>query len=248
VASASSIVTGRPAADPSNLHRVMPAEGGMRVTRAAIVLAGGDAAEPKLASRLPDGVVVIAADSGLHQAVLLGLHVDYVVGDLDSADATAVEQARAAGAIVERHPADKDATDLELAFDVARDRGAQAITVVGGAGGRLDHFLANVGLLMSVRFADLEVDAYLGSAYLVVMQGGRTPQQITGRRGSIVTLLPSGGPASGITTTGMQYPLHGATLRPGTTRGVSNVLVAESATVALEHGTLLMIQPFGGVE
>jgi thiamine pyrophosphokinase len=248
VASASSIVTGRPATDPSNLHRVMPAEGGTRVTRAAIVLAGGDAAEPKLASRLPDDAVVIAADSGLHQAEPLGLHVDYVVGDLDSADPAAVERARASGAIVERHPPEKDATDLELAFDVARDRGAQAITVVGGAGGRLDHFLANVGLLMSVRFADLHVDAYLGTAYLVVMQGGRPPQPITGKRGSLVTLLPSGGAASGITTTGMQYPLRGATLRPGTSRGVSNVLVTETATAVLEHGTLLMIQPFGGFE
>ena len=220
----------------------------MRVTRAAIVLAGGDPAEPKLRSRLPDDAVIIAADSGLHQAEPLGLHVDYVVGDLDSADADAVERARAAGAIVDRHPAEKDATDLELAFDVARDRGVQAITVVGGAGGRLDHFLANVAVLASVRFADLEVDAYVGAAYVAVLQGGRPPHAVTGRAGSLVTLLPAGGDASGITTAGLQYPLRGATLRPGTSRGVSNVLVESPASVGLEHGTLLMIQPDGGVE
>lgn len=218
------------------------------MTRAAIVLAGGDPVEPKLRSRLPSAAVVIAADSGLHQAEPLGLHVDYVVGDLDSADADAVERARAAGAIVERHPAEKDATDLELAFDVARDRGAQAITVFGGAGGRLDHFLANVSVLASVRFADLEIDAYVGAAYVAVLQGGRPPHPITGPAGSLVTLLPVGGDASGITTTGLQYPLHGATLRPGTSRGVSNVLVAATATVGLEQGTLLMIQPDGGLE
>jgi thiamine pyrophosphokinase len=192
--------------------------------------------------------VVIAADSGLHQAELLGLHVDYVVGDLDSADPVAVERARAAGAIVDRYPVEKDATDLELAFDVARDRGVRAVTVVGGAGGRLDHFLANVGVLTSVRFADLQVDAYVGAAYVAVLQGGRAPYAITGSRGSLVTLLPAGGTASGITTTGLQYPLHGATLRPGTSRGVSNVLVADAATIALEHGTLLVIQPSGGTE
>jgi thiamine pyrophosphokinase len=226
----------------------MPAEGGKRVTRAAIVLAGGDAVEPALRWRLADDAVVIAADSGLHQAEPLGLHVDYVVGDLDSASADAVERARAAGAIVDRHPAEKDATDLELAFDVARDRGVQAITVVGGAGGRLDHFLANVSVLASIRFADLVVDAYVGAAYVVVLQGGRPPLRITGRAGSLVTLLPVGGDASGITTTGLQYPLHGATLRPGTSRGVSNVLVGETASVGLEHGTMLMVQPNGGIE
>lgn len=217
------------------------------MTRAAVVLAGGDAVEPKLRSRLPDDAVVIAADSGLHQAELLGLHVDYVVGDLDSADAEAVERARAAGAIVDRHPAEKDATDLELAFDVARDRGVQAITVVGGAGGRLDHFLTNIAVLASVRFAHLEVDAYVGSAYVAVLQGGRAPHPVRGPAGSLLTLLPAGGDASGITTNGLQYALRGATLRPGTSRGVSNVLVGETASVGLDHGTLLMIQPDGGV-
>jgi thiamine pyrophosphokinase len=220
----------------------------MRVTRAAIVLAGGDLAEPRLRSRLADHTVVIAADSGLHQAEPLGLHVDYVVGDFDSADPDAVERARAAGAIVERHPTEKDATDLELAFDVARDRGAQAITVVGGAGGRLDHFLANVAVLASVRFAELVVDAYVGAAYIAVLQGGRPAHSLTGPAGSLVTLLPAGGDAIGITTTGLQYPLRGATLRPGTSRGVSNVLIAPPASVELERGTLLMIQPDGGVE
>ncbi len=218
----------------------------MRVTRAAIVLAGGDPVEPSLRRLLSDEAVVVAADSGLHQAELLGLRVDYVVGDLDSADPAAVDRARASGAVVERHPVDKDATDLELALDVARDRGARRITVVGGAGGRLDHFVANVELLASPRFADLEIDARLGDAYLVVVQGGRSPHLMTGAVGSLVTLLPAGGDACGITTAGLQYPLHGETLRRGTTRGVSNVLVDEEGSVVLDHGTLLVIQALGG--
>jgi thiamine pyrophosphokinase len=218
----------------------------MRVTRAAIVLAGGDPVEPTLRRLLCDDAVVVAADSGLHQAELLGLRVDFVVGDLDSADPAAVERARAAGAVVERHPVDKDATDLELALDVARERGARRITVVGGAGGRLDHFLANVALLAAPRFADLEIDARLGEAYVVVVQGGRPPHVMTGTAGSIVTLLPACGDACGITTEGLQYPLHGETLGRGTTRGVSNVLVREEGSVVLDEGTLLVIQAFGG--
>ena len=218
----------------------------MRVTRAAIVLAGGDPVEPTLRRLLRDDAVVVAADSGLHQAELLGLRVDFVVGDLDSADPAAVERARAAGAVVERHPVDKDATDLELALDVARERGARRITVVGGAGGRLDHFLANVALLASPRFADLEIDARLGEAYVVVVQAGRRPHVMTGTAGAIVTLLPAGGDACGITTEGLQYPLHGETLGRGTTRGVSNVLVRDEGSVVLDEGTLLVIQAFGG--
>ncbi len=219
----------------------------MRVTRAAIVLAGGDPVDAGLRMRLPEEAVVVAADSGVHQGEILGLHVDYVVGDLDSADPAAVERARVAGAVVERHPTEKDATDLELAFDLARDRGAQRITVVGGSGGRLDHFLGNVALLASPRFADLEVDAYLGEGFLAVVQGGRPPLAIVGEPGSLVSLVPAAAYASGITTSGLQYPLHGATLRPGTSRGISNVLIDQEGSVVLERGTLLMIQAAGGV-
>jgi thiamine pyrophosphokinase len=219
----------------------------MRVTSIrVIVLAGGDPVAPHVRAQLPDDAVVIAADSGLHQAGALGLHVDYVVGDLDSADPDAVERAEAAGAVIERYPAEKDATDLELALDRARAVGARQITVVGGAGGRLDHFLGNVTLLGSARFADLEIDARLGDAYLAVAPGGRDPHRIAGAPGSLLTLLPLGGDAVGITTSGLQYPLHDATLSPGTTRGVSNVLVADEGSVALRQGTLLVIQPSGG--
>jgi thiamine pyrophosphokinase len=213
------------------------------VTRDAIVLAGGDPTQAHIRSRLPDDAIVIAADSGLHQAELLGMRVDVVVGDLDSADPDALDRAQAAGAAVERHPVDKDATDLELALDAARERGARHVTVVGGAGGRIDHFLANVLLLTSPRFADLEIDAWPGDAHVAVVQSGRPPHAITGAAGSIVTLLPAGGEATGITTTGLQYPLGGETLRPGTTRGVSNVLVAEHGSVVVGGGTLLAVQP-----
>ena len=85
-----------------------------------------------------------------------------------------------------------------------------------------------------------------GDAYVVAVQGGRPPHGITGVPGSLVTLIAAGGDASGITTSGLQYPLQSGTLRPGTTRGVSNVLVGERGSVALDRGTLLVMQPFGG--
>jgi len=216
------------------------------VTRAAIVLAGGDPVDADLKARLPEAFLVVAADSGLHQAGPLGLHVDCIVGDFDSDDPDAVEAARARGADVERHPPDKDATDLELALDAARDRGALGITVVGGAGGRLDHFLGNVGVLASPRLREIEIDAWFGDAYVRVVHGGQAPRPIVGVPGSLLTLLPAGGDACGITTTGLQYPLRGETLQSGTTRGVSNVLVAAEGSVVLEQGTLLVVQAFGG--
>lgn len=213
--------------------------------RLAIVLAGGDPVETDIAERLPIADDVVAADSGLHQAELLGLTVAHIVGDFDSVKPSALDAAVATGATVDRHPATKDATDLELALHTALDRGADRITVVGGAGGRLDHYLANVALLAAPAFADVNIDAWLGDAHVSVLHGGRT-LTLAGAIGSLVTLIPAGGPAPGVTTAGLEYPLRGEDLPAGTSRGVSNVIAAAEPTVTLDHGALLVVQPAGG--
>ncbi len=147
-----------------------------------------------VASRLPEGAFVIAADSGLQQADVLCVPVDLLVGDLDSVDPGRLDAARAAGTRVEQHPAEKDETDLELALDAAATRGARAVTVVGGHGGRLDHLLANLTVLASPRWAGFKLDAWLGAAHVVVVRDEAT---LVGEPGSLVTLVALGGSAAG---------------------------------------------------
>jgi len=195
---------------------------------------------------LPDDAYVVAADSGVHLGDILDLHVDCVVGDMDSADPAAVDAAERAGATIERHPAEKDATDLELALVAAQRHGVDQVVIVGGAGGRLDHFLANVALLASPRFAELRIEARFGDARVTVVRGGGAPVELDGGPGDLVTLLAAGGDARGITTKGLQYALHGEDLPAGTTRGVSNVVVDPRVSVSVDDGTLLVVQPLGG--
>jgi thiamine pyrophosphokinase len=216
------------------------------MARVAIVLAGGDLVAPDMRHSLPRDAYVVAADSGLHLAHILDLQVDRVVGDMDSADPAAVDAADRAGATIERHPAEKDATDLELALLAAQRQGVDRVVIVGGAGGRLDHLLANIALLASPRFAELAIEARFDDARVTVARGASPPVEIGGAPGDLVTLLPAGGCARGIMTKGLQYPLHGEDLLPGTTRGVSNVIVDQPVSVALDEGTLLVVQPLDG--
>lgn len=209
----------------------------------AIVFAGGDR---PVAGDLPTparGDLVIAADSGLEHARALGVPVDLVVGDLDSVDPAALAAAVADGAVVERHPAAKDATDLELALDAAVDRGATAVLVVGVGGGRLDHFLGNVLLLASPRYAHVRVDARIGDAFVTVVH---ERGELTGSPGGLCSLLPLGGPAIGVLTDGLRFPLRREMLPPGTTRGVSNEFLETHATVSLDDGVLLAVVPDPG--
>jgi thiamine pyrophosphokinase len=208
--------------------------------REVVVLAGGEPVDPALAPLLPAGAVVIAADSGLAAADVLGLRADLLVGDLDSVDADQLAAAEAAGVRIEAHPVAKDATDLALALDAAVALGAQRITVVGGAGGRLDHLLAGALLLASDAYAGVEVVARTGAATLTVVRGSAT---LYGRPGELVSLLAVHGPARGVVTVGLRYPLADEDLAPGSTRGVSNELTRPTAHVRLRSGVLLAVQP-----
>ncbi len=210
--------------------------------RHAVVLTGGEPADPALARLLPVGAYVIAADSGLEQAPRLGLDVDLAVGDFDSVRPEALAAAERSGCRIERHPAAKEHTDLELGLLAARAWGADQVVVVGGHGGRLDHLLANALVLAGATTAGMEVEALMGPGRLRVIRAGG-PHSLHGRAGQLVTLLALGGAALGVRTTGLRYPLADEDLQPGSTRGVSNEMVATDATVRVRHGTLLVVRP-----
>ncbi len=209
----------------------------------AIVAAGGD---PLDASWLParfDADLVVAADSGLAHVFALGLTPDIVVGDLDSVMPADLERARDLGARIERYPADKDATDLELALDLVRGLGATTVTVVGAGGGRLDHLVGGLHLLAAPAWSVMRITALAGPARVTVVHDRA---ELTGTIGSIVTLLAVGGSAAGVTTDGLRWTHADDELDATSTRGVSNEVTRTPFTVQVHTGTLLVIQPTGG--
>lgn len=209
-----------------------------------MVVSGGDPPAPGCAHAVPLGAPVITADRGLEHALALGLEVAVAVGDFDSASPKAVAVAEAAGVRIERHPVEKDATDLELALDIALEMSPLRILVLASRGGRLDHELATLLLLGSERYATAEIVANIGEAHVHVVRGRRA---IRGEPGDRVTVLAVNGPAIGVTTEGLAYPLRGETLEPGSSRGVSNVFESEAARISVDDGVLLAIRP-GGAE
>ena len=159
----------------------------------AVVFAGGDPVPDAVRHLLPQGALVVAADSGLDLARRLGVPVDLVVGDFDSADPAGVAAAVAAGSLLERHPADKDATDLELALDAVLRLGRSPVRIVGGAGwDRLDHLVANFLLVASPRYAPLRLRWWVKGAEVAPVHGRLDLAGAPGRPGH-----PAGGGGPG---------------------------------------------------
>ena len=84
-----------------------------------VIVAGGPPPLLRWKQVLPSAAVVVAADRGVRHALVLGLRVDVAVGDFDSISAGELAAVERSGGLVERHPAEKDVTDLELALAVA---------------------------------------------------------------------------------------------------------------------------------
>jgi thiamine pyrophosphokinase len=208
-----------------------------------IVVVASGALLPGDVAWLEGADAVIAADGGGAALDRLGRRPDRLVGDLDSADAALVERLDAAGVRIERHPTDKEASDTELAVRAAVADGADRIDLLGVTGGdRLDHELANLLLLADPQLDAVELRAVAGRTTIRALRSGRS-LALTGLVGDLVTLLPLGGAARGLTTTGLRWPLDGATLRMGGSRGLSNVIVeAGSASVRLADGLLLVVE------
>lgn len=201
---------------------------------ALIVCGGGPIRE-----RLSDDGFVVAADGGLGQAARLGLRVDLLVGDLDSALPEDVERFERGGGQVERHPPDKDATDLELAMQACVDRGATRVVVAAGVLGRLDHVLGNALVLASPRWSAVQVDAVFGAARAHVIRGMR---ELDGVPAELISLFALGDRALGVTTSGLRWELHDDVLEPGSGLGISNEFTTGSATIALGSGVILAVR------
>lgn len=184
-------------------------------------------------------VVVIAADQGWHLARTLDLVVDHLVGDFDSLAGDDRVAAETAGAVIHPSSRAKDHTDLDLALMLAHELGAAEVLVCDGGGDRADHALANV---VTTAGWGGRMTAMLTSSHATytVITSARA---LVGEVGSYVTLLGLFGPVRDIVTTGLLYPLSGELLSPGSSRGVSNELVAPEARVSIASGTLLAVQP-----
>lgn len=192
--------------------------------------------------------LVIAADGGARHAAGLGVTLDLWVGDGDSLEPEALAVLAAAGTPMERASSDKDESDTELAVRAAIRRGASGVVIVGGLGGtRIDHGLANIGLLameeLGRRTACL-IDARSRTTLVRAPGPDGAPVQhsLAGRAGDLVSLLPQGPGVVGVTTAGLAYPLNNEPLPVGPARGLSNVRTASDAAVTVTGGLLLIVE------
>ena len=217
--------------------------------RIGVVLAGGAASQsPGSHSSdqwVPGGVhsaaVVVAADSGLDLARRLGIRPTLVVGDFDSVTRDALMWAAEEGIEMVPFPTDKDETDLDLAIGAALAEGIDRLIVLGGAGGRLDHLLGNIGAIVRAG-QQVPTEAWLGTERIAVVTDEWSAAFATG---TTVSVLPAVGDAV-VSERGVRWPLDQHLQPHGSTRGISNEAIGKSGdpvVVTVHEGCVLVVVP-----
>lgn len=203
-----------------------------------IILANGPCVwTPALIETILHADCRVGVDGGCRHLEQLRLLPDIAIGDMDSIGPSLLQHYIHKQVEIHRHPAKKDATDLELALETAKSRGATQVTLLGATGGRLDHCLGNIFLLAKCLDSDLPA-CIMDERHTLRLTANSL--DVFGRVGDTLSILPVTAEVRGVTLRGLEYPLCEATLRFGSSRGLSNVFVAPKATVSLRSGRLLV--------
>jgi thiamine pyrophosphokinase len=188
------------------------------MSKYAILLGGDLTPTPRLKRQL-DGARVIAADAGMEHAKALHLVPELWVGDFDSTSRELADHWH--NVPKQKHSADKDASDGELAVSEALRRGATNLLLVGGFGGQLDHVLAHCGFLVAL--AKREVEALMTSG-LEEARGLTSHLQFTDlKKGTRLSIMPMTD-LVGLDISGVKWPLKNKTVKLGTAFTLANVV------------------------
>ncbi len=226
----------------------------------AYIFTGGEVNLKALNIKPEESDLIIAADSGYKTAEALGIAPHILIGDMDS-----LRHIPSGEFETIRLPEEKDVTDTQAAVEIAIEREAEGIYIIGGIGSRLDHTLSAISILERIeclfsaplgkrrKFFGLSkqakaaraVDAYITNGYNRVRYL-RNNSAIIPRSPyyKYLSVLCVDEAAKGVCVEGCKYPLMGATLERREQYAVSNEIAGNCAFVSVERGAILVVESY----
>lgn len=189
--------------------------------------------------------MIIAADGGANHLTSHSYIPDILIGDLDSIAPETLKSLSTGHARIISHPPRKDATDLELALDLAAQEGAKRVWLYGILGGRWDMSIANLLLAAGDKYQTIRIHI-VGEGCRMHILHPAGPHHLHTRAGTTFSLLPLGGDVHGLTINGCEYPLVETSLTFGSSRGISNISCQDTVDISHTHGVLLAVELIDG--
>ncbi|MBE3570318.1 MAG: thiamine diphosphokinase [Bacillales bacterium] len=185
----------------------------------------------------------IGVDKGVQY--LLDEHIvpDLAIGDFDSIQENEWKRMKQKVRNIKKYNPEKDETDMELAIEYGVKQNPNIIFLFGATGGRLDHFLANISLLVNEKWSKSSIDFKIIDRQNIISVHRPKKYEIQKLPDKpYISFLPVNGHVEGLTLTGFKYPLHNYTAKFGSTRCISNELIEEKGTFSFTSGILMMVR------
>ena len=202
-----------------------------------LVLLNGTPPAERLCKHLANEAdAIICVDGALNYAHAYGIVPDIMLGDMDSVNADFLDVLAPDTKIIRHNPI-KDQTDFELAIDYVAENGGTDLAVLGFFGGRIDHSLVNIAMLLYAWRKGLRIDARDANQRLTVRSGEFT---VTAHKGDTFSIIPLAENIR-VSLSGLFYPLDNYALRTDSSLGVSNVFTEDTATVKADGAVLIIV-------
>ncbi|MBQ7797042.1 MAG: thiamine diphosphokinase [Lachnospiraceae bacterium] len=192
--------------------------------------------------------LIVAVDAGFAACLELGIHPDLLVGDFDTFGREKIQDYLDDPAFqIDIHQPEKDETDTELAFRDILKAGCTSVDALGALGGRIDHEISNIHLLVHEKKRGLSVN-YFDARNKIFVLDAEIEKEHRFRKeeiyGKYVSFLPITEKVKGITLKGFKYPLDNKdiSILENPSLCVSNEVEAEQADMSFEDGILICIE------
>lgn len=185
--------------------------------------------------------LIIAVDGGANLLFKLRKKPDILIGDNDSIDEETLKKLKETSTNIFIYPNEKNYSDFELASDyIIKNEQRTNIILFNMFGKRVDQFLFNLEICKKLTNAGFCV-SMLGSRNEIHFLKDGESLTINGKKGNIVSILPTKESIDIKRTDGLKYELNNEKLYTETTRGLSNELISDSCTIEINKGMAIVL-------
>lgn len=205
--------------------------------KTALIIGNGKEVNKEIIDRIRHDYV-ICADGGLEKAKKYGIIPDLIIGDFDSTDPDILKEYEKRIPL-ERYPAEKDFTDMELAIESAISRGYKNLVLTGATGTRLDHTLGNIMLMEKYCKTGVNITIIDNNNEMRIISDN-TDLLLEGKEGHYISLIPLTDSIQGLYLEGFKYPLDNVSVQRGSTLCISNQIRGKAGKIRLRQGKAIL--------
>lgn len=185
---------------------------------------------------------IIGADGGCNHLYKMDITPKYIIGDLDSINKNIIDYYKSKNVLFKTYPSHKDETDSEICVHLAKELKAKEIDFYASLGGRIDHTLANIGLMYYAREMGIQSRIITSEEEISIIKN----EEITlhGEKGDIISVIPIMADANNVSLKNLEYPLNNVKIGYLSSLGISNVMLEDECNIKIEDGYALIIRNY----